>query len=222
MKNLAESIVEVINEKGVPVQWQEFGMKLSKDAAISTEIAYKIMEYRLDKNSQIANDIITAFDKKLANLKEAQKLLKQNIDDYDTKAIWEELDNQVKKIDIDEIIALLRKDFAIHPFPIILESLKFNWGYMRQNSVRDFYSMTESYLKEMEGITRHAKNEFEKEMKTTIIKPYWLLRSDLLSMEVPMHCDVCRITIAVIIAAKDVAQPNFLVLASRNGEMVRV
>lgn len=222
MRTLAKSIVEVINQKGIPVQWQEFGMRLSTDAAISTEIVNKIMNYRTSRDSKLVDDIFSAFDRKLNNLRDAQKLLKENMDDYDAKRIWNELDAQIDTLDINDIVMLLWEDFAIHPFPVVLESLKFNWNYMKENGVRKFYSMTADYLQKMEMVTQEAKKKFDEETKNGVAKPYWLLRSDLLSMEVPMHCDVCRITIAVVIAAKELLQTNFLMSAARAGETVRV
>jgi len=222
MKTLASSIIQTIKEKGIPVQWQEFGMKLSLDAAISTKIVERIMKYRTSKDSRLVKEILKEYNKKIENLREAQKLLKENIHDYDANGIWKDLDVQIKMINIDEIISLLKKDFAIHPFPVVLESLKFNWNYMKENGVRSFYLMTANYLHEIEVITQKAKDKFEEEFRIGIVAPYWLLHSDLLSMEVPMHCDVCRITISVVIAARELLQANFLRLAARAGELVQV
>lgn len=125
-------------------------------------------------------------------------------------------------VNIDEVIDFLRSDFALYPYPVVLESLRFNWKYMKENGIRQFYIMTQEYLEKVKGVTQEAKSAFGDEVMTKLSKPYWLLRSDLISIEVPMHCDVCRVTISVIIAAREITQTGFLKKASREEMTVKV
>lgn len=225
MKNVStKEIVSVIKEKGIPIQWQEFGMKLSMDGALSTEITNKIITYRKNKNHSEAliKEITKLFQAKIENLVMAQQLLQNTIAEYDKQSIWSELDDQMFTVNFDEVIDFLRSDFALHPYPVVLESLRFNWKYMKENGVRQFYIMTQEYLEKVKSITKEAKSAFGDEVMTKLSKPYWLLRSDLISIEVPMHCDTCRITISVIIAAREITQVGFFKKASREAMTVKV
>ena len=49
-------------------------------------------------------------------------------------------------MDPDEAIGALAADFALHPLPIVVESLRFNFRYVLDHGYRAFYQMTADYL----------------------------------------------------------------------------
>lgn len=89
----------------------------------------------------------------------------------------------------------LRPHFGFHPFPIVLESFKFNINYIKENGFRAFYTMTDNYLVQIEELTRNGRASFEAGEGAEQFPPFWLFKLDLNSIEVPTHCDVCRIVI---------------------------
>lgn len=202
----AEGIIGLIMERGIPHPWQTFGMMLSKDGSLSTQIVAAIYEMRESKEETAQTRALHLFDEKMKNLQTARSFLKKVTCEYDRENTWEALTETLRDTDVAEILQLLEKDFALHPFPVILESLKFNWQYMRDHGVREFYVMTDGYLEKMEQVTATAKDAFEEEIQTKMVEPYWLIRTDLLSIETPTHCDVCRLTIAVVLAARELTR----------------
>ena len=144
------------------------------------------------------------FSSKLENLNEAIELLDDVMFDYDRDGEWEVLDRAVIAMNLDQAVDLLSPDFMIHPFPVVLRSLEFNWEHMRRNGVRQFYAMTKKYLEELRQITREAMSLYEEELRSGIVYPYWLIRLDLISIETPTHCGVCRMSIALVLALVEV------------------
>ena len=51
---------------------------------------------------------------------------------------------------------------------------------MKQYGTRRFYEMTDRYLSRIEKVTRDARAAFQDEAVTGVVKPYWLIRADLL------------------------------------------
>lgn len=199
MNSQGQNLINKIAQKGIPDTWQRFGHMLSKDSAISTFIVEAVEEARGEKTPESQEKVFNLFKKKLKNLAEARALLHTVLPEYDAAGLWEKLDTALSKLDTESLLEVLEKDFGLHPFPVVLESLKANWKYMRENGVRTFYEMTDDYLAKIEQITRNACISFQDEIRTGSIEPYWLIHADLASIEVPCHCDVCRITITPII-----------------------
>lgn len=199
MNSQGQELINKIAQKGIPDTWQRFGHMLSKDSAISTLIVEAVEEARGEKTLDSQEKVLHLFDQKLKNLGEARRLVQTVLKKYDVAGTWEKLDAALTKLDTESLIDALEKDFGLHPFPVVLESLKANWKYMRKHGVRNFYEMTDEYLAKVEQITRNARISFQDEIRTGSVEPYWLIHSDLVSIEVPCHCDTCRITITPII-----------------------
>ena len=199
MNSQGQELINRIAQKGIPDTWQRFGHMLSKDSAISTFIVEAVEEARSEKTPESRERVSHLFDQKLENLAEARNLVRTVLQEYDAAGTWEKLDAALTRMDTESLIEVLEKDFGLHPFPVVLESLKANWKYMREHGVRSFYVMTDEYLAKVERITSNARTSFQDEMRTGSIEPYWLIHVDLVSIEVPCHCDVCRITITPII-----------------------
>lgn len=187
-------MIKLISQHGIPGPWQKFGMMLSKDGAISNNIVHTI------ESRDTRESVLQLFDYKLENLANARNLLRDVVKEYDINGTWEKLNAALPKIDFKDIYEALTKDFGLHPFPAVLKSLKFNWEFMKKHGVRAFYEMTDEYLKKVEQVSRNAKRSFQNESDIGSIKqPYWLIHMDLVSIEVGMHCDVCRMSIAPIL-----------------------
>lgn len=199
MTSQAQSIYNKIAQKGIPDTWQIFGHMLSKDSAISTFIVEAVEEARHERSPESQQKVLNLFEKKLKNLDDARSLLHTVLPEYDAAGLWDNLDAALRRLESESLLKILEKDFGLHPFPVVLESLKANWKYMRENGVRAFYVMTDEYLAKVEKITRNALTSFKDEVRTGSTEPYWLIHVDLVSIEVPCHCDVCRYTVTPII-----------------------
>ncbi len=200
---IAKSL-DIIKGYGIPDPWQKFGTLLSKDGSLSTQLVEAVAAVRTKQDVTSQMHATQLFERKLENLAAARSLLRETMDRYDTEGTWEKLDAALKDFEVSEAIGVLSEDFAIHPFPVVLKSLEFNWNYMKQHGIRRFYEMTDQYLSQIKEVTENASAAFRDEAVTGIVKPYWLIRADLLSIEVPTHCDVCRLTIAVLLGLRAV------------------
>lgn len=217
METQGQKVLSLITQRVIPDPWQNFEMKLLKDGAISTNIVQGVFMVCKRGTPETQKRALLLFDEKLENLAEAQNLLRNLMQEYDSTGTWEKLDATMQTIDIESLLVALRKDFGLHPFPDVLKSLKFNWNFMRKDGVRAFYVMTDEYLTKIENITKSAKQSFQKETETNLVEPYWLFHMDLASIEVPAHCDVCRMTITAVILLtqeQNIQQHDFVTVSS--------
>lgn len=191
-----QQYVTWLRENGIPAPWQEFGTLLTRDAAISNSIVIEYERAVVASNGNVEGQrvkIDELLQNKIENLTHARDILRQAMSEYDARGIWAILDPLTPRLlDDASLVQTLKPLFGLHPFPVVLESLKFNWEYMRQNGVRAFYEMTEDYLTKLISENEAALKIFREEDKFTIHPPFWLFRLDLLSVECPTHCDVCR------------------------------
>ncbi len=204
MRSKLELALDHIKQHGIVEPWQRFGVLLSRDGAISTQLVEVICQDRLTEDATHNDRVRQLFSIKLENLTGAIGLLDSVMSDYDHDGEWEVLDRVVTAMNLHQAVDLLSPDFMIHPFPVVLRSLEFNWGYMQRHGVRQFYLMTKKYLEKLQQITREALCLYERELQTGIVSPYWLIHLDLVSIETPTHCDVCRMTIALVLALMEV------------------
>lgn len=206
MESNLKLALDHIKQYGIVEPWQKFGVLLSRDGAISTQIVDAVCQARLTKQAEHHDRVRQLFSEKLENLSGAIKLLDGVMSDYDRDGEWEALDRAVTAMNLGQAVNLLSLDFMIHPFPVVLRSLEFNWDYMKKYGVRQFYTMTKKYLKELRQITQKAASLHEKELRTGNVSPYWLIRLDLVSIETPTHCGVCRMSIAFVLALAEIDQ----------------
>lgn len=195
-------VLEYIDTRGIPAPWQEFGTRLSEDASLSTQIVSQVKLLRDGRgNCSLVYDL---YNSKLLNLQAARRIISETMTQYDIDGTWLGLDTTLTRIDLNEFDSEISKTLAVHPFPIVMESLRFNWNYMRTNGVRAFYSMSDTYLKQIQETTIESQKAFSAEQRAREngdhnYRHLWLIMSDLGSIEVPTHCDVCRISIAPIL-----------------------
>lgn len=78
---------------------------------------------------------------------------------------------------------------------VVLESVRFNFTYIKERGFRSFYGMTDSYLAEIVTLTEEGRAAFEADLGNETFPPFWLFKLDLNSIEVPTHCDICRLVI---------------------------
>lgn len=195
--------VQTIADHGIPGPWQRLGWVLAYDGAISTHLVRAVQEaYRID--SADARDAVhRLFDEKLDNLAEARGFIAIKLAEYDRDGRWQRLDNVIRAADIDQVIEDLRPHFGLHPFPIVLESVRFNFNYVREHGFRAFYTMTEEYLSGLVAATEQGRLSFDANEDAEAFPPFWLFKLDLNSIEVPVHCDVCRVVITYAERALD-------------------
>ena len=205
MSTKTNSAIQNIKKNGIADPWQKFGMLLSNDGAVSTILVREIFTGRKNAYANL-KEIHRLFADKQENLQEAKSLLSDIMAKYDSDGIWHELDLSIKELDIEEALGTLQEDFGQHPFPIVLNSLKFNWNFMKEKGVREFYVMTQDYLDKLVEVTNDGLLRFNKELQQNQIEPYWLLKMDLNSIETPCHCDVCRLTISYILEIKAISE----------------
>ncbi|MFJ6213776.1 hypothetical protein ACIQGZ_10665 [Streptomyces sp. NPDC092296] len=141
----------------------------------------------------------TAFTAKKANLKHSARLLSQVLTDYDASGEWERLDEKAVRLDIEDVAENWSRVVALHPYPIVVESLKFNWRYMKTHGVRGFYEMTTGYVAALIANTGRWETAWHGERETGVIDRLTTIECDLASIEAPMHCDTCKKTITAVL-----------------------
>ncbi|MGH3430715.1 MAG: hypothetical protein ACRDQZ_24640 [Mycobacteriales bacterium] len=192
-------IFQVTAERGFPDPWLSFGDCLCDESRLSTEVKQAIETSRKEATSENRERVQRLFDAKAANLVKAAEILETVLVDYDSRGEWERLDQRAARLDIDDVAERWSEDVAFHPFPIVVESLKFNWTYMKENGVRAFYEMTTGYIRNLQGNTNRWRTAWNEEVATGVIDRLTTIVCDLASIEAPMHCDVCKKTITALI-----------------------
>jgi len=199
---------QTIAERGIPAVWQDFGTALSRDAALSVSLVESIRAARATDSGEVRERALEVFHAKIANLADARRQLRDVMGQYDLANYWTLLDRVLHDdFDIDHELAELRADFGLHPFPVVLESLRANWTYMREHGVRVFYEMTDAYIERLEEQNRDGRDSLEREFETGEIESWWLFALGLQSVELPSHCDICRATSAPLIALASADSP---------------
>ncbi len=187
--------VRGIADRGIPDQWQRLGWVLAYDGAISTHLVRAVQEAYRTGTADARDAAHRLFEEKLDNLAEARTFIQGKLAEYDANGKWARLDEVIKECDVDQVVDDLRPDFGLHPFPIVLESFRFNLQYVKEHGFRAFYTMTDEYVAKIEDLTRQSRDSFEAEYSAEHFPPNLLFKLDLNSIEVPDHCDVCRLAI---------------------------
>lgn len=187
--------LQTISDKGIPDQWQRLGWVLAYDGAISTHIVRAVQEAYESGSDDARHAALRLFDEKRDNLAEARTFIASKLAEYDASGRWALLDEVVRSADIEQVMDELRPHFGFHPFPVVIESVRFNLGYIRDHGFRAFYVMTDEYVAQIESFTEAGRATFETDEPSETFPPFWLFKLDLNSIEVPTHCDVCRLVI---------------------------
>src|SRR6266545_6418326 len=195
--------VQTISERGIPDQWQRLGWVLAYDGAISTHLVRAVQEAHTTGSAEAREAASRLFDEKLDNLAEARGFIAAKLAQYDKAGRWQQLDEVIRTADVDQVIEELRPHFGLHPFPIVLESVRFNFRYIQEHGFRAFYTMTDDYLARVVALTEDGRAAFDADNDSGTFPPFWLFKLDLNSIEVPTHCDVCRVVITYAERALD-------------------
>lgn len=193
-------IMDDIDAHGIPNPWQDFGQALSRHGALSTRIVAEVAACRegFDRKSLVL-DLYRSMDENIAG---AINLIAITMEEYDATGMWQRLDKTLALMPMEELRKALHPALGLHPYPVVLESLSFNWRYMKEHGVRGFYEMTVDYLGRIRQSTQEAKDLFSSEMAGAAVRHNWLVVSDLRNIEVPTHCDACRMSVTPVLLAE--------------------
>src|SRR6266540_4552380 len=77
---------------------------------------------------------------------------------------------------------------------IVVESLRFNFRYVLEHGYRAFYQMTAEYLAKLAELLAAARQRLlAMDLSSVPFPPWELFTLDLNMIEVPAHCDSCRV-----------------------------
>ncbi len=181
-----------IAERGIPAKWGQFGTHMSADGAIVTHLVAAVKEAQETQSRESREAALRLFDEKRDNLASARQLIADQLVAYRESGRWALLDAAVRAADVNELIEGMRPHFGLHPYPIVLESVRFNFEYVREHGFEEFYRMTDRYLVEIERLTNEGRAEFEAGTAGESFPPFWLYKLDQASVEVPAHCHICQ------------------------------
>ncbi|GLF95914.1 hypothetical protein [Streptomyces yaizuensis] len=199
MGTQGDRIFRITAERGFPDPWLSFGDSLCDEAALSTELTRAIGRARKEPAAGTRAEVTRVFVAKEANLRHCAGILEQVIGDYDASGMWGVLDERVGRLDIADVLETWGRTQALHPFPVVLKSLEFNWGYMKECGVRAFYEMTRGYVARLQENTGRWHAAWDGEVETGVVDRITSIECDLASIEAPMHCDVCKKTITALL-----------------------
>ncbi|GAB2783165.1 hypothetical protein [Streptomyces daliensis] len=199
MGQQGERIFQATAERGFPDPWLSFGDSLCDEAALSTELTRAINKARKDPSDVTRAEIDGVFAAKEANLVRCAGILEQVLGDYDETGMWAVLDERASRLDVADVLETWGRTQALHPFPVVLKSLEFNWTYMKEHSVRAFYEMTRGYISRLQENTNRWSAAWGAEVATGTVDRVTAIECDLASIEAPMHCDVCKKTITALL-----------------------
>lgn len=199
MGTQGDRIFHITAERGFPDPWLSFGDSLCDEAALSTELTRAITKARKEPAERTRAEVTGVFQAKKANLHRCASILDQVLSDYDASGMWEVLDERASRLDVQDVLETWGRTQALHSFPVVLRSLEFNWGYMKEHGVRGFYEMTCGYVSRLQENTQRWHEAWLGEVTTGVVDRITSIECDLASIEAPMHCDVCKKTITALL-----------------------
>jgi hypothetical protein len=199
MGTQGDRIFQVTAERGFPDPWLSFGDSLCDEAALSTELTRAIGNARKEPSDRNRSEVARVFEAKEANLRRCAGILDQVLADYDASGMWNVLDERAGRLDVADVLETWGRTQALHPFPVVLKSLEFNWGFMKTHGVRSFYEMTRGYVSRLQENTGRWSAAWQSEVETGVVDRITSIECDLASIEAPMHCDVCKKTVTALL-----------------------
>lgn len=181
-----------IAERGIPAQWREFGSRMSADGAIVTHLVSAVQEAYETGSAETRDAALRLFGEKRDNLAAARQLIATQLAEYHESGRWARLNAVARAASVEELIEGMRPHFGLHPYPIVLESVRFNFEYVREHGFEEFYRMTDRYLVEIERLTEEGRAAFIAGEDGESFPPFWLYTLDMASVEVPAHCHICQ------------------------------
>lgn len=192
-----KNLVDLIEQRGVPERWQRLGWLLSRVGALSTHLVEAAQEAHETGGAEARELVGRLFDEQAAALTYARALLTQSTEEYEVAGRWQQLDRAFASVAVGEIIDSLRPHFGLHPAPLVLESVRFNLTYAQEHGFKAFYEMTAEYLERVAQVLTRGRAQFERSGKDGPFPSWALFHLDLTAIEVPLHCDVCRMAITI-------------------------
>ncbi|WP_246144822.1 hypothetical protein [Actinacidiphila oryziradicis] len=144
-------------------------------------------------------EVERVFAEKKVNLRRCGGILDQVLSDFDAAGQWAGLDEKAGRRDVADVLETWGRTQSLHRFSVVLKSLEFNWGYMKEHGVRGFYVMTRGYIGRLQENTDRWHAAWDAEIATGAVDRIAAIECDLASMEAPMHCDVCQKTITALL-----------------------
>lgn len=181
-----------VAEQGIPAVWHEFGSRMSQTGALAAALARAVQEAHAHRTVETEESVHRLFDEHEANLAEARRLLAEQVDSYRKTRRWELLNAAIREADVDTLIETLRPHFGLHPYPVVLESTRFNIEYVQAHGFEAFYRMTDHYLAQIQHLTTAGRAAFDSDEPSDSFPPFWLYKLEMASTEVPAHCHVCQ------------------------------
>ncbi|GDY33234.1 hypothetical protein [Gandjariella thermophila] len=193
-------IAAIVAERGIPDPWDSFGACMDANAGHVNRIRAAIETCRKDPTDTHRAAVTAEFVAARAKLDRATGLVRTALTDLDADGGWAALDARAARLDIDDVCG---PEWGLprfnHPYRVIQESLRFNWTYMKQHGVRAFYEMTLRYLDDLHANLDVWQRAWETEQTTGTRDHLVMLDCELVALEAPMHCGVCRKTIAPLL-----------------------
>lgn len=194
----AENIAAAVRLNGIPEPWRSFGACMDAEGHHVHVITTAIDQARKDDTPENRAQVRQAFTAKYANVDQASLIVTTMLTDLDRDNGWAVLDGRASRLDIDDVSVWAQPEFQ-HPLPIQLNSLQFNWRYMKTHGVRGFYEMTLTYLADLRANTDKWLAAWDNEIETGTIDYAAMLEAELIALEAPMHCGVCKKTVAAVL-----------------------
>lgn len=146
MGTQGDRIFQITAERGFPDPWLSFGDALCDEARYATEAMRLIAVARKDATPANQDAVRAQLQKKADNIQHCADILTQVRHDYDQTGMWEQLDDKARRLDIADVLGTWARTQELHPYPMVLKSLEFNWTYMKEHGVKAFYEMTSEYV----------------------------------------------------------------------------
>ncbi|MFI5959312.1 hypothetical protein [Cryptosporangium sp. NPDC051539] len=192
-------IFAVTAERGFPEPWLSFGNCLCNESALSTRLKAAIETARKEQDGVSLATVGEVFDAKQANLATAAGILQQVRSEYDGTGEWKRLDALAARLDIADVSEEWGAVLNVHPLPLVMTSLQFNWAYMKEHGVAAFYAMCSEYVAALQKNTARWRTAWTTEVETGAVDILTTVQCDLVSIEAPLHCDACKKTITALL-----------------------
>jgi len=189
----------VTAERGFPEPWLSFGNCLCNESALSTRLKGAIETARKEQDTASLTTVTEVFDRKAANLDTAAGILAQVRREYDGTGEWTRLDELAARLDIADVSEEWGAVLNVHPLPLVMNSLQFNWNYMKTFGVAAFYAMCADYVAALQKNTERWQTAWTTEVETGVVDILTTVQCDLVSIEAPLHCDACKKTITALL-----------------------
>lgn len=201
-----KTLLNSVEQRGIPAVWDRFGMYMAAVGATCSQLATAVREVWETDSAETRQAVLRQFDELQDTLASARRLLTDQTASHRSSGRWERLDAALRTTNTEEILVELTGRFGQHPYPIVVESTRFNIEYVRRHGFEAFYTMTDQYLAEIERTVAEGRTAFESHPvhgNGNSFPPAWLYTLHMTCVEVPTHCHVCQNVITLAEHALD-------------------